>query len=257
VAAYFGVRGLTEGDPAVAQSNAAQVLELERVLGISFEEQMQQAIARFDLLVDLGNWIYIWAHWPMVVITLIWLLRSHRPQYLELRNAMIISGLIGLIVFATFPVAPPRLYGSEFVDTVTERSHSYRVLQPPAFVNRYAAVPSLHFGWNLLVAIAWYQVGRWRGHRVAALVMPLAMAWAVVATANHWVFDVIAGGAIALAGLGLERMSRTWRTPGSPARQSWDGELAHAAGVPSDSDREDRSRASCPEGQRAGSGASR
>jgi hypothetical protein len=120
---------------------------------------------------------------------------------------MIISGLIGIVIFATFPVAPPRLYGIEFVDTVTERSHAYRVLQPPAFTNAYAAVPSLHFGWNLLVGIAWFRVGRSRWWRPAAVLMPAAMAWAVVATANHYVLDVLLGGLIALIGVVVER----WR----------------------------------------------
>jgi hypothetical protein len=205
IIAYFGVRGLTEGDPAAAHRNADRVLDAERSLGLAVEEGMQRALAGSEVLVDLANWIYIWAHWPIVIGTLVWLLCSHRSGYTELRNAMIISGLIGLVVFAAFPVAPPRLYGSEYVDTVTLRSYSYRVLQPPAFVNRFAALPSLHFGWNLLIGIVWFRLGRWRGHRLIGLIMPLAMAWAVVATANHWVLDVVVGGAIALVGLWLGR----------------------------------------------------
>jgi hypothetical protein len=208
IVAYFGVRGLTEGDPLAAHRNAERLIELERAAGLAVERELQEALSSHDWIVTAANWVYIWGHWPIVVATLIWLLRSHRLGYADLRNAMIISGLIGLIVFATFPVAPPRLYDASFVDTVTERSYSYRVLQPPAFVNRYAAMPSLHFGWNLLVAIAWYRFGRWRNHRLAAVLMPAAMAWAVVATANHWVIDVIIGGVIALAGLAL---AHVWR----------------------------------------------
>ena len=68
-------------------------------------------------------------------------------------------------------------------------------------------VPSLHFGWNLLVGIAWYRVGRSRWWRAAAVLMPAAMAWAVIATANHYVLDVVLGGLIALIGVALER----WR----------------------------------------------
>jgi len=139
-----------------------------------------------------------------VIGTLIWLVRSNRSEYVKLRNAMIVSGLIGLVIFTTFPVAPPRLFSPDFVDTVTQRSYSYRMLQPPAFVNRYAAMPSLHFGWNVLVGIAWYRTARSRAMKVAAVLMPAAMAWAVVATANHWVLDVIIGGTVALIGLLIE-----------------------------------------------------
>ena len=207
VAVYFGVRGLTEGEVVTAERNAGWVLDLERSIGIAFEHELQRALIASDLVVTLANWVYIWMHWPVLVATLIWFIVVNRGEYIELRNAMIISGLIGMVIFAAFPVAPPRLYGIEFVDTVTERSHAYRLLQPPAFTNAYAAVPSLHFGWNLLVGIAWFRVGRSRWWRPAAVLMPVAMAWAVVATANHYVLDVVLGGLIALLGVVIER----WR----------------------------------------------
>lgn len=216
--AYFGVRGLTEGSVEAAQTNAGRVLDLERSLGIAAETAVQDMAATSDLLVDLGNWVYIWCHWPVILGTFVWFARAHRGEYLLLRNAMFVSGAIGLVIFATFPVAPPRLLAPElvdtglvdtvFVDTVSERSQAYRVLQPPAFTNLYAAVPSFHFGWNLLVGIGWFRVWRGRWWRWAGVLMPVAMGWAVVATGNHWVVDVAAGGAIALVGLLVARWSR-------------------------------------------------
>jgi PAP2 superfamily len=235
IAAYFGVRGLTEGDPSTAHRNAERVLDLERAVGLNFEQRLQDVLAEWDWAVTLGNWVYIWIHWPILIGTLIWLLCVNRPGYVELRNAIIISGLIGLVIFATFPVAPPRLFDPVFVDTVTERSYSYRVLQPPAFVNRYAAVPSLHFGWNLLVAIAWFRIGRSRAWRLGAIAMPAAMAWAVVATANHWVFDVVAGAVVALSGLAVEVASRRYRTTAGahlPPRHATAPSLAGIAAGP-------------------------
>lgn len=80
-----------------------------------------------------------------------------------------------------------------------------------AFVNEYAAVPSLHFGWNLLVGMTWFRVGRRRVWRVAGVVMPVAMAWAVVVTANHWVLDAVAGAVVALVGLAIARFWRARR----------------------------------------------
>ena len=215
IAAYFGVRGLTEGNVNTAERNAERVLDMERTVRIAFEETLQAGVLGADWLVTLANWVYIWMHWPVLVATLIWLIRVNRDEYFELRNAMIISGAIGMIIFATFPVAPPRLMGLEYVDTVTERSYSYRVLQPPAFVNAYAAVPSLHFGWNLLVGLTWMRVGRTPAWRIAGVLMPAAMAWAVVATGNHWTFDVVAGGTVAFVGVSIERWRHTRRQPAS------------------------------------------
>jgi len=217
IVAYFGVRGLTEGAVDLAHDNSGRVLDLERSLGIAIETAVQDMAAWSDVLVDLGNWVYIWFHWPLILGTFVVLAWTRRGEYLLLRNAMFISGAIGLVIFATFPVAPPRLFSPEFVDTVSERSQSYRVLQPPAFTNKYAAVPSFHFGWNLLVGIGWFRVWRGRWWRWIGVLIPLAMAWAVVVTGNHWVVDVVAGGAIALLGFVV---ARWWPTSRSSIRAS-------------------------------------
>lgn len=210
IVAYFGVRGLTEGEMHVADRNADQVLRFEQALGMDIERGLQSLLLDHHALVTMANWIYIWAHWPVVIATLVFLALRHRDQYFELRNAMFISGAIGLVIYASFAVTPPRLFAADYIDTVTQHSTSYRVFQPPALVNKFAAVPSLHFGWNLLVGLTWYRVGWVLGRRqlarVAAFVMPIAMAFAVVATANHWTFDVVSGAAVALAGLAIERL---------------------------------------------------
>lgn len=210
ILAYFGVRGLTEGAAATGAGNARSVLRLESALGLDVERGLQSFVLDRAFLTDLANWVYIWAHWPVVVATLVWLARRHRDDYFELRNAMIISGAIGLVIFATFPVAPPRLWDSSYIDTVMIRSNSYRLLQPPALVNKYAAMPSLHFGWNLLVGLTWARRGRRRLTTLLAVLMSAAMAFAVVATANHWLLDALVGGLVALTGLLIERARRGW-----------------------------------------------
>jgi hypothetical protein len=85
---------------------------------------------------------------------MVWLATRHSDVFRRLRDAMMLSGAVGMVIFTTYPVAPPRLANPDLIDTVTESSESYRVLQPPAFVNQYAAMPSLHAGWDLLVGIA-------------------------------------------------------------------------------------------------------
>ncbi len=202
IALYFGVRGLIATRVDIAYQNAERVVDLERSAGVFTEPELQDAVVRHTWLVDAVSYIYIYGHWPVLALTLLWLLIRHRHEYSRFRNAMLISGAIGLVIFALFPVAPPRFltdYG--FVDTVTEQTSAYRVLQPPAFVNQYAAVPSLHFGWNLLMGIAWANLA---GHWIARLfgwLMPPAMLAAIVLTANHYLFDGLVGGTIALLAL--------------------------------------------------------
>lgn len=195
---YFEVRGLTEGSTSDAVANAHRILELEQRLHIDFEGAMQDRVSHSDVVLDAANWIYIWGHWPVIVVTMVWLLRWHTDNFRRLRDAMMISGAVGMVIFARFPVAPPRLSGVGMIDTVTERSHSYRVLQPPNFTNQYAAMPSLHVGWDLLIGIAIVTSASTLLLRAVGCMLPILMMLAVTLTANHYVLDVVAGVSLVL-----------------------------------------------------------
>jgi len=201
--AYFGVRGLTEGSEATAVDHAQSLLGMERWLNVDIEAGLQSLVIDHRWIVTLANWVYIWGHWPVITATFIWLYRKHRPDYFLLRNAMFISGAIGLVIFALLPVAPPRLLPSGYVDTVTNLSTSYRVLQPPQLINEFAAVPSLHVGWNLLVGLMIFRAAKRSKFRYLGFASPVFMATAVVLTANHYVTDVLVGMIVALAGLAI------------------------------------------------------
>lgn len=216
---YFLVRGLVDIRLTDAYDNAARIIRLEQALGIFREPELQRWALEFPAVVTLINVIYVWWHWPLIAITVIWLYRSHPTRYPLYRNAILISGAIGLVIFATFPVAPPRFMDDwGFVDTITLHSRSYRVLQPPSLTNKYAALPSLHFGWNLLIGIAIARHAR--GHlRWLGIITPVAMFLSIILTANHYILDGIAGGALALLGLLLaarlphtrDRLRRAWQ----------------------------------------------
>lgn len=211
--AYFGVRGLTRSDYAVAAQNADRLVTAQGRLALDVEPAIQSAVIDHDWLVTVANWVYIFGHWPLIAAVLVGLYITARPEFRLLRDAMFISGAIGLVIFALFPVAPPRLGVLEVVDTVSERSNAYRALQPPSLTNPYAALPSLHVGWNLLLGVALWRASSSRLLRVFAVVMPALMAFAVVATANHYVIDVAAGAGVALLGFVLARRLRDHREP--------------------------------------------
>lgn len=201
--AYFGVRNLTAGSAAAAVENAERLLRLERALHVAWEAWLQAQVVGHDVVVTVANWVYIWGHWPVILTVGVVLYRHRRDRYRLLRDAMFVSGAIGFLFFALFPVAPPRLLDLPLVDTVTERSNAYRALQPPGLTNQFAAFPSLHFGWNVLVGVALWGASRRLLVRAFAVASPLAMAAAVVVTANHFVVDVAAGLAVVLVGLAV------------------------------------------------------
>jgi uncharacterized membrane protein YkvA (DUF1232 family) len=84
------------------------IVELERSTGVFVEPELQRAILGHDWLVEAVSYVYIYGHWPVVALTLLWFLLRHRDEYSRFRNAMLISGAIGLLIYAVFPVAPPR-----------------------------------------------------------------------------------------------------------------------------------------------------
>ncbi len=202
-AVYGAVRAVTQGSAAQAVANAEGVERLERTLGIGWEQSVQSLVIGSDVLVRLVNWIYIWGHWPVIIAAATFLYVSRPAHYRVLRNAIITSGLIGFVFFYKIPTAPPRLVEIGLVDTVLQQSHAYRALQPPSLTNQYAAMPSLHFGWNLLVGIVLFAAFASVAVRVFAVAMPLAMGFAVVATANHFVLDIAVGVVVVTVGLAV------------------------------------------------------
>lgn len=201
---YFLVRGLVNARGTDAQAHAERVIDTERRLGIYRELELQALILDSRILVNVVNWVYIWGHWPLITGIVLWMVMRHRDAFPLYRNAFLISGAIGMVIFALYPVAPPRLMPDlAFVDTVTQQSRSYRVFQPPALTNPYAAMPSLHFGWNLLMGIAVIRQSRAWWAKAFGVVMPCAMFASIVLTGNHYILDGVAGGVIVVVALVL------------------------------------------------------
>jgi membrane-associated phospholipid phosphatase len=213
---YFAVRGATQGNPARAIDNAHHLVDFEQWLGIFIESDVQRLVDGTGFLIDMTNWIYIWGHWPVIAVVAVWLIVYRPKDYRLVRNAFLISGGVGLVIFATFPVAPPRLADLGFVDTITDRSNAYRILQPTAFVNQYAAMPSLHLGWDLLIGIAIVAYAPWF-LKVLGVLLPIGMAFAIIATANHFIIDGVAGTALALLALWAAWLIERHGAPAAPA----------------------------------------
>jgi hypothetical protein len=232
---YFFVRDLSAGQESEAYANAATIVNLQQTLGLDWESTLQQRILDTDWVVAGVNWIYIWGHFPVIILSLFLLFGLSRHNFITLRNALVISGTIGLVCFALYPVAPPRLFNPDaFFDSLGELSGSYRILQNPKITNQFAAVPSFHVGWNILVAVAVWRSTRFIALRALALASPLLMMTAVVLTANHWLLDVVAGISVALAGiLGARLIERLFArfTPTPTPAVALDGDESGGSAV--------------------------
>jgi PAP2 superfamily len=204
---YYLVRGQVEERVGEAVQRGADVVTLERNLGIFWEVELQKAVLNYGWFVDFLNGFYLYGHLPLIGALAIWLYFWHRPQYLLMRNAFLISGAIALVIYLNFPTAPPRLlpdyYGFGFVDTVFHQYGDERPLTPTFFVNQYAAMPSMHFGWNMLVGLALWLATKNIFIRALAILMPFGMFTDIILTANHYLLDPIAAIPVVAAGLAI------------------------------------------------------
>jgi hypothetical protein len=227
--AYLAVRALTQGDVGAAEANARHVLDLERSLGLDWESGAQDVLLDHPTIVRALNAVYVWAFWPFVAGALVTLYRRDRSRYARLRDAVFLSGALGLVVFALFPCAPPRFLDG-FTDTIASLSGQDGLAHPSGFTNEYAAMPSFHVGWTVLAGVCLYPVLRNRWARGLALAHGGLMAVTVVGTANHYVLDVVAGTALALGGLALVR---TLHRAGTAAPSDVSGRPARRQAAPS------------------------
>lgn len=212
---YFLVRGSVVDRPDEAIGNALDVIKLEKTLGIFWEKDLQDLILGNMALIQLMNAIYFWLEFPLIAVVGIVLYFIRRHEYTVARDAFLLSGAIALVIYHLYPVAPPRLTpGFGFVGTVEEYTGiSYQAASMQPFVNPYAAVPSLHFGWPVLLAATLFWTFRHPLVRAFAVLLPPAQLAAIVFTANHYIVDAAAGLAVAVAGLLLAMALQRWFYP--------------------------------------------
>lgn len=188
----FGIyelgRKITEGDESLAMSNSARVLDFEQRLRLNFEPAWQQFVLRHDDLVSLSTRVYSSLYIPVVLGGLIWFLMASMPHFRILRNALALSAIFSLLTFWLYPVAPPRLLPAANVVDL----HDF-VGRRHGFVNEFAAVPSLHVGWTVLIGYMFFRTYRKTAWRYLAWVPGLLMLVTVIVTGNHYWFDGAVG----------------------------------------------------------------
>jgi hypothetical protein len=184
--------------PGGALGRARWIWHAERVLHLPSETTLQQAFLPHPLIIEFFNLYYLSLHFAALIITLIWLFAWHRAAYRRLRTTLaLFTGACLVIQFV--PVAPPRmLAGTGLVDTAILYHQSVYGSVAGFEADQLSAMPSVHVGWAILVAIAVIGTARTRW-RWLILLYPALTTLVVVVTANHFWAD----GIVAAALLGL------------------------------------------------------
>lgn len=205
---YRQGRLLAGDDVQRALGNGASLWRFERWLHLPSEETLQDLVLGDHAIVRGANWYYVGAHFPVTILFLVLVYARARRHYGRVRNAMALATALGLGIHILYPLAPPRLVGSiGMVDTGSVFGPSpYRGAVQTA-ANQFAAMPSLHVGWAVLVGIVTWRLAphalRWIGWLHASLTTLV-----VVVTANHYWIDAAVGTMIVLLALRLTRSRR-------------------------------------------------
>src|ERR1700733_3391572 len=195
--AYRFVRGLVEGDANEAFAHARDLISLERTLHVFVEPSVQTWASGSHFLMEVSSWIYVNAQTSVTVAALVYLYVRHNRNFYFVRNMFMIAMAIALVGYLVFPTAPPRFMPEwGFVDSVSNFTgvhvdgHSASL---NALTNLYAAVPSMHVAFALMIGGTLSRLSRRRIVRVLWLLYPLLMAFVIVVTANHFIFDALLG----------------------------------------------------------------
>jgi hypothetical protein len=230
-ALYSTVRFLvSDRGPIAGGHHARSILHLERWLNIDWEIGIQSEVLPRAWLTHAANWYYVCGFLPVLISCSVLGAWKAPVAFAWWRRVFAISLAFALIGFAVYPLTPPRLLPSSYgyVDTLLNFGPRYYgdatgsslfnlYGSIPSTVNVYAAMPSMHVAWSVVAAsLFWIVAGRRRWATVVAIAHPCLMAFAVVATANHYVVDVLAGLAVLLTSIVI---ARRWghRLPGQTA----------------------------------------
>jgi membrane-associated phospholipid phosphatase len=202
-AAYQAVRGLADRGSRQAFANARRVIDVERYLGALFEPKLQRPVVDAGgLLLHAVNWTYWLSQFVAVGLALLWIYLRRNDAYLTVRNALIVTNTIGLVGYIALPTAPPRLFpGLGFTDTLAQAealNHGSGLVRLAS--NPFAAMPSLHAADALIIGLALAATARHALPKVLCLAWPAWVAFSLIATANHFWLDIVAGSVVALTG---------------------------------------------------------
>jgi hypothetical protein len=211
---YRLTRGLVN-DPNAATTafnHARDLIGIERTLNVFVEPSVQAFAAGQQWLLDATSWMYINAQTSVTVGALAWLYLFRNPSFYFVRNMFLIAFGIALIGYSVFPTAPPRFFPEwGFFDAVSDFTG---VPQDSVTVNNlfnpYAAVPSMHVAFALMIGIPLSRLVKWRALKIFWATYPLLVVFVIVATANHFIADAVLGACAAgIGALAARALART------------------------------------------------
>jgi hypothetical protein len=220
---YRIVRGIVDGEVTTAFDHARSIVNLERGLHLFFEPSVQTWTLGRAWLMHAADFTYVNAHFVITTAFLVWLYFWRNEAFYFVRNMFMVAMGLALILYVVFPTAPPRFLPEwGFTDTVSDffgqgASHSASVLYNP-----YAAMPSMHVAFALMVGVTGVRLIKARAVRLFWAFYPFFITFVVIVTANHFWLDAAVGAVVAgVAGYASAALARArpdaWAFAGATA----------------------------------------
>ncbi len=217
---YQVVRGLTDSGAINAYVNAHHVMNLEQSVGAFFEPGFQQTLIQHTpWLIDFANFMYLNSHFVITTGFLAWLYLFRNEHFYFVRNMFLVAMGLALVGYMLYPTAPPRFFPSVgFTDTIASFTGVAQDSKTASLLlNQYAAVPSMHIAFSLMVAVPAATLSRRTISKAIWSLYPLLVLFVIIATGNHYWLDAVAGAIVAVvAGLAALQLARL-----RPAAWSW------------------------------------
>jgi hypothetical protein len=216
---YRLVRGMTDGKVAEAFDHARQLIGIERGLGLFVEPAVHAWAQGSDWLIDGASWMYLNSHFAITTVTLAFIYLRRNASFYFVRNMFMAAMGIALVLYAAYPTAPPRFMPEwGFSDSVARFTGlTAEGSSADALYNPFAAVPSMHVAFALMLAVPMASMARRRWAKALWILYPGLVSFVVVATANHWWFDAFTGALTAAVAALAALLFARWR----PAAWAW------------------------------------
>jgi hypothetical protein len=208
---YEIVRAIADGSPAKAAWNATKLINFEHLLHVFVEPSIQAWTSNRHWLMDFADWTYLNAHYIVTFGVLLFVYLRRNDSFCFVRNMFLIAMGLALVGYFLYPTAPPRMMPEwGFTDSIRQFTGVVIEHGPmSALLNFYAAVPSMHVCFAILVAWPMRKLAVSRTAKVAWTLYPLLITFVVVATGNHYLMDAVLGAVTAAAAvMSAERLAR-------------------------------------------------
>lgn len=200
LAAYQVARGVADRNAATAFENGLKVIDIESRANSLFELSLQGVVDSSQVLAVITSWTYWLSQFTVLGLSLLWVYLRRNDVFSRFRNVIMLANVIGLAGYVFLPTAPPRMFPDVgFADTLANfasLNHGSGLIQLAS--NPYAAMPSLHAADALIVGIALFGACRSKWAKGLWAAWPIWVWFCVLATANHFWLDVVAGILVAL-----------------------------------------------------------